>query len=157
MEIEGLTIRKSSCDDLDQLVELLHSLLDMEEDFEFDEAHTREGISMMCDHPERGFILVAEVKGQVIGMCTIQFVISTIEGGYTAWIEDMVVHESYRRKGIGTRLLQYMIEWSKDHDIRRLQLLADHDNMPALKFYEKTHWKNTKLICLHKKQSMFDP
>jgi hypothetical protein len=34
---------------------------------------------------------------------------------------------------------------------KRLQLLADKNNSPALEFYEKMNWKRTQMIWLWKK------
>jgi hypothetical protein len=35
--------------------------------------------------------------------------------------------------------------------MKRLQLLADAENEPALAFYGKSGWKRTQLICLRKR------
>ena len=46
-------------------------------------------------------IKVAEIDGAVRGMCTVQLVISTAEGGLAGLVEDLVVDRTYRGQGIG--------------------------------------------------------
>lgn len=44
-------------------------------------------------------------KFTIVGMATIQTLISTAEGGRVGLVEDVVVDESFRGKGIGKLLL----------------------------------------------------
>lgn len=84
-------------------------------------------------------------------MCSAQLLISTAEGGIAALVEDMVVSMEYRGRGIGSKLLSAVEDWAIRQGATRLELLADHGNTPALEFYEKKAWYQTRLICLHKK------
>lgn len=106
---------------------------------------------MMLNNPACHCVMVAEVAGQVVGMCTAQLLISTAEGGLAALIEDMVVEQAYRKQGIGRALLLSIEQWAFKRGVKRLELLADMENAPALDFYQKMNWKRTQLICLHKK------
>jgi len=140
-------MRKARHEDVDQLVTLLRLLFSIEEDFSFDEAKQRRGLVMLL-HNDRGCILVAEVIGRVIGMCTGQLVISTAEGGPAVVVEDMVVDPAHRRRGVGRSLMKAMAGWAGEQGATRLQLLADKNNPPALAFYERIGWQPTALICL---------
>jgi GNAT superfamily N-acetyltransferase len=42
-------------------------------------------------------------------------------------------------------------DWARERGVKRLELLADRNNSPALEFYRKLNWQSTQLICLHKK------
>ena len=95
-------------------------------------------------------VFVAEKNGEVVGMCSIQTLISTAEGGLVGLVEDVVVREGNRGKGIGNALMGAVDDWARRHALKRLQLLADRDNAPALKFYELRGWKMTNLICVRK-------
>jgi ribosomal protein S18 acetylase RimI-like enzyme len=140
-------MRKARHEDVDQLVTLLRLLFSIEEDFSFDEAKQRRGLIMLL-HNDRGCILVAEVIGRVIGMCTGQLVISTAEGGPAVVVEDMVVDPAHRHRGIGRSLMKGMAGWAVEQGATRLQLLADKNNPSALAFYERIGWQVTALICL---------
>jgi len=144
-------IRNACFSDLDAMVPLLRQLFSIEADFAADENRQRRGLSLMLDGcGKHRCIQVAEVDGQVVGMCTAQMLISTAEGGAVALVEDMVVDGHYRRLGIGRQLIAAMETWANKHGLVRLQLLADRTNFCALDFYDRMGWRPTRLICLRR-------
>jgi len=151
MNLSDIKIREASVSDMDSLVELLKDLFSIEKDFVFNESMQRRGLAMMLENQTERCIIVAETDGKVIGICSIQTLISTAEGGPVGLVEDVTVNPSYRGKGIGRMLLSSLEEWANKKGLKRLQLLADRNNAPALEFYEKMNWKKTQLICLRKK------
>jgi ribosomal protein S18 acetylase RimI-like enzyme len=151
-----ITIREATLDDLDALVSLLGELFAIEADFAIDDDLQRQGLRLMLDgHPDRWVLVAentqAEHAQQVVGMCTLQVLISTAEGGEVGLIEDMVIAYAYRQQGIGARLLNAMEHRAAVRGLRRLQLLADADNPSALTFYPTQQWQSTRLIGLRKK------
>ena len=148
---EKYLIRRAKHSDLITLVKLLTSLFSIEEDFIVDEAKQQSGLTMMLDDCQNRCIMVAELGEQVVGMCTAQILVSTAEGGIVALIEDVVVDYDYRGRGIGRQLLLSIQNWAIERGARRLQLLADQNNTPALMFYKNMGWEQTQLICLRKK------
>jgi GNAT superfamily N-acetyltransferase len=149
----NIKIREAEIDDMEALVALLHELFAIEADFTFDEKRQRQGLKLMMDENgnQRRCIQVAEVNGQVAGMCTAQSLISTAEGGAVALIEDMVVANPYRKMGIGRQLMAHVEKWARRRGMKRLQLLADQTNCGGLDFYLKIGWQRTQLICLRRK------
>lgn len=144
-------IRRGNHDDVPSLIGLLKILFSLERDFTVDESKQRDGLLMMLEDSTNRCIIVAEVNKNVVGMCTAQILVSTAEGGPVALIEDVVVDKEYRKMGIGKELLLAIESWAVGQGAKRLQLLADRNNTPALEFYNKMSWKLTELICLHKK------
>lgn len=144
-------IRRASHTDIPDLIELLQILFIIETDFSVDKSKQRIGLEMMLSDSTNRCIMVADVNQQVVGMCTAQILVSTAEGGVVALIEDLVVDNEHRGKGIGRNLLLSVENWAAEKGAKRLQLLADRNNTPALKFYQKMRWNYTQLICLHKK------
>jgi GNAT superfamily N-acetyltransferase len=84
-------------------------------------------------------------QGAVIAMGSAQLVISTAEGAPSAWIEDIVVHSDYRRRGIGKQLLEHLLVWAKTRGATRAQLVADKGNAGAELFYGGLGWQPTQL------------
>lgn len=142
-------IRLAAASDIEALTSLLQILFSIEEDFFFNQPLQRRGLELMLTN-DRCCVLVAEVNGQVVGMCSGQMTISTAEGGPALLVEDMVVLGDYRGQGIGQRLMAKVAEWGKTKGVSRLQLLADRNNTPALEFYNHLGWQTTELICLRK-------
>ncbi len=146
-----LMIREATVSDIDPMIKLLTELFSIEADFTIDPIRQRRGLHLFLDGcGKHRCMRVAETGGRVVGMCTAQTVISTAEGAITAWIEDLVVDETYRRQGIGCRLIRSVEAWARARGIRRLQLLADRDNLAGLGFYAHHEWRRTQLICLRK-------
>ncbi|MDI6881040.1 MAG: GNAT family N-acetyltransferase [Desulfitobacteriaceae bacterium] len=144
-------IRRAHHTDIPRLIELLKILFSIEKDFSVDESKQRKGLEMMLDDYANRCIIVAAMNQQIIGMCTAQILVSTSEGGSVALVEDLVVDKENRRKGIGRDLLLSLENWAIEKGTKRLQLLADRNNTPALEFYKSMSWNHTQLICLHKK------
>jgi len=137
--------------DIPDLIQLLKELFSVEKDFKFDPEKQKNGLELLIKKPATvAHVLVVEDKGQCIGLVTVQFVISTDEGAKSALIEDMVIRKDYRHRGIGSRLLDTMISWCRIRGIVRIQLLADKNNLLALRFYKKRGWQSTQLVGYRK-------
>ncbi len=147
-----LTIRNAEHRDLEHMVRLLKILFDVEEDFAVDHKLQRNGLKMMLDAGrKRHCIKVAEMDGEVVGMCTVQLLISTAEGGVVGLVEDMVVDPRFRGQCIGRLLMEHIEAWALKRGVTRLQLLAERTNFKALAFYDRIGWHSTKLICMRRK------
>jgi GNAT superfamily N-acetyltransferase len=147
---DALSIRPARETDLPSLVELIRQLFALEPDFKADPERQRRGLGLLLAEPGRAIVLVAERGGRVIAMVTAQLVISTAEGAPSAWLEDMVVDATERGRGTGPLLLDALQAWAVSRGATRLQLLADRENAPALRFYAKARWQPTRMICLRR-------
>ena len=143
------TYRQAVAQDIPDMIELLRQLFTIEKDFDFNPEKHRVGLWMLLQS-QSSKIFVAEQKGHLVAMCTLQILTSTAEGARVGMLEDLVVDEKYRNKGAGTLLLEAATDWAKKTGLKRVQLLADKYNMPALNFYHKYNWSTTSLICLRK-------
>ncbi len=133
------------------MAELLAELFTLESDFRPDREKQVDGLSdLLADPTGKAAVFVAEQGGEVVAMATVQMLVSTAEGGRVGLVEDVIVDREHRGRGIGTRLLDTIVAWSKERGLRRLQLLADRDNYPALDFYIKHDWCGTALVNLRK-------
>lgn len=150
MDLPGIKIRNAEVSDMDALIGLLRELFSIEEDFTFNESLQRRGFELLLADRENSCVMVAEKDQKVIGMCSVQRLISTAQGGFVGLVEDVVISKPHRGKRIGRGLLTALEAWAAINGFKRLQLLADRNNTPALGFYEKMNWKTTRLICLRK-------
>jgi ribosomal protein S18 acetylase RimI-like enzyme len=88
--------------------------------------------------------LVAEIKGQIIG---------SVLGGFDGrrgMVYHLAVIESYRKKGIGTLLMNELEKRLKGKDCIRSYLLVTHDNLDAIRFYENMGWERMDLAVYGK-------
>ena len=135
--------------DIPSLVDLLNDLFGIELDFTSDNSRQTRGLQLLIAEAGKGDRLMLAVArdehGAVVAMGSVQLVISTAEGAPAAWIEDMVVHPDYRRRGIGRQLLEHLLGWAKTRGATRAQLVADTDNTGADLFYSGLGWQTTQL------------
>ena len=81
-------------------------------------------------------ILVAKTEDKIIGF--ISMYCATDEG----YICNIAVEKSYRKCGIGTSLMNEIITFSKDKDLKFLTLEVRESNTNAIKFYKKLNFTN---------------
>jgi len=95
--------------------------------------------------------IVAEEEGNILGTAIYYYRYSTWKGK-CIFLEDLVVSEKHRRKGVGTLLLDEMISISKKEGAKRLMWQVLDWNQSAIDFYKKydaiiePEWLNCKLI-----------
>ncbi len=99
-------------------------------------------------------LLVAEEEGKIVGIAIFYIKYSTWKGK-GVYLDDVVVTESYRGKGIGKMLFEEVIRFSRDFGAKGLWWQVLDWNEPAINFYNKFsaeldgEWINGKL---HEKQ-----
>jgi len=145
-------IRSVLPEDVPVMCDLLADLFETESDFSADRKKQANGLRLLLeDSSGRSKVFVATHDGCVIGMCSVQVIISTAEGKPAAIMEDLVVRRDHRGSGFGAALVETVQEWCLERGITRLQLLADKNNSQALTFYTNRGWRSTNLICLRKR------
>lgn len=64
-------------------------------------------------------------------------VVFRIPSGLRAWIEDVVVSERARGRGIGQRLVEHAIFTATQADVKSIDLTARSSRAPAIALYKK--------------------
>jgi GNAT superfamily N-acetyltransferase len=132
--------------DIPALIELLYTLFSIEQDFTPNAKLQSNGLQLIIQNPDHAVIKVVKTSnGSIIGMVSAQLVISSAQGTYSAWIEDMVIHADYRAQGFGRLLLETALQWAKDKGATRAQLLVDLDNQPAIGYYDHLGWQASRM------------
>lgn len=75
-------------------------------------------------------------------------VINAITAGNDIEICDFYVEPFFKGQGIGSKLLQYVLEKAKKAQIRRIFLWVLEENHPARKFYEANGFVYSGASCL---------
>lgn len=140
----NLEICKAGIDDIDKLIPLLKQLFSIEKDFTFNEKKHKEGLKLLLKKKE-SLVILAKFDNEIIAMVTMQTIISTAVGAKTGLIEDFIVSDDFRDMGVGTYLFDYLKNYAKKHNIKRVQLVCDNNNTSAKEFYEKKSFKKSNL------------
>jgi len=90
------------------------------------------------------FVFIAtNTADEIIGMITLVS-FPKLEGLNKTWIEDLVVDESYRGKGIAKELMEKAFEKAKSLGVKSISLTSRPSRIIANKFYKKLGFKIKK-------------
>ncbi len=144
-----INIRKAEKKDLNAIYDLVYELALYEKE---PEALTASRQDYENDFSEGLFeALVAEEEGEVLGMMLFYNTYSTWKGKML-YLEDFVVKESCRGRGIGQLLFDTFMDTAREKNARIVKWQVIDWNEPALKFYEKNkaivekNWWNCKIF-----------
>ena len=144
----NISVRKGRKEDLPRVLELIRELAEYENAPE----QVTNTIEMMeedgfGDHPVYGFF-VAEDNGFIVGISLYYYRYSTWKGK-RLYLEDIVVTEGSRGKGIGKLLFDRTIIHARDMNCTGLVWQVLDWNEPAINFYKKynTHFDDEWVNC----------
>ena len=150
MEEQPPTIRKGTSEDVPAAYRLIKELALYEKAPEQVTITLEELVADgFGENPIYG-LFVAEVDTEVIGIALYYEKYSTWQGR-CIYLEDIVVTESERGKGIGHQLFQAVIGVAKERNSARMEWQVLDWNEPAINFYKKYNanldgeWLNGKL------------
>jgi GNAT superfamily N-acetyltransferase len=146
-----ITIRNATAKDVPTMMALVRELAEFENS-------PNEVMNTEAKMIEEGFgqnpafhAIVAEVDKQVIGMSVFYFSYSTWKGK-SIYIDDIIVNEAFRGKGVGSKLMEATISRAKNENVGKLHWQVLDWNDPAIRFYQKyeadfdPEWVNCSII-----------
>ena len=87
------------------------------------------------------FICASSVD-KIIGFGSLTIINSLWQAGYLGHVDELVVDAEYRGRGIGTQLLEHLVDLAKKHDCRRIELDSAFHRRDAHRFYEQNGFVN---------------
>ena len=103
------------------------------------------GVQAILRDPTKGFYLVVEVHGKIVGQMMITREWSDWRNGFFWWIQSVYVLPSHRKRGVYRALHEYVIALGrKRKDICGLRLYVDRHNRRAKKVYEKLGMRESR-------------
>lgn len=132
----NIVIRPAKAEDCAAMMELIRELAEYEK--------APEQVTVTLEHFEQsGFgpspvwwAFVAEVEGTIAGMALYYIRYSTWKG-QRMYLEDIIVSEPYRGKGLGTKLMEALIREAKGKQFSGMLWQVLDWNEPAINFYQK--------------------
>ena len=114
------------------------------EQLDLDEQRLLPGASAMLEDETKGFYLVAEADGQVVGQLMITYEWSDWRNGVFWWIQSVYVETAYRRHGVYTRLHGSIVEQAKEAgDVCGIRLYVEENNENAKRSYRRLGMSRT--------------
>lgn len=145
-----IRIRKGEKQDIPQALKLVTELAIYEKAPNDVEVTVEEMTEWGFGNDKQFDFFVAEENHQILGMALYYFKYSTWKGK-CLFLEDIIVTESQRGKGIGQLLFETVVKVAKETKVRRMEWQVLDWNEPAIKFYAKYNscldgeWINCKL------------
>jgi len=84
---------------------------------------------------EETHLFVAIEEEEIIGTLTLLFY--QIPSGRKAWIEDVIVEQQARGKGVGTALMWHAMQTARSQAAEKVDLTSHPDRKAANKLYQK--------------------
>lgn len=89
-------------------------------------------------YPEIYSNYVAIENDKIVGFLSIVFYKTFLHKGGTTLINELIVAETHRNKGIGKKLIQKAIESAKSRGMDEIEVGTEIPNIKAQNFYKKT-------------------
>jgi GNAT superfamily N-acetyltransferase len=135
---DNLIIRPARLDDVETLVGFSAAMASETEGRSLDRERLRRGTQAVFDSPDRGFYLVAEAAGQVVGQLLITYEWSDWRNGVFWWIQSVYVEPAWRRRGVYRRMHEYILEQAQAcKDVCGVRLYVEGDNRDAQTAYQR--------------------
>jgi GNAT superfamily N-acetyltransferase len=141
-------IEPATLEDVEALADLVAALFREEVDFQksIDPEKQQTGLGLILSHPQKGRIFVIRTDHRILGMVNLLFTISTAEGGHVVLMEDLVIHPEHRGQGLGSQLLQHVIEHCQDRGFKRITLLTDELSARSQAFFARHGFTESAMI-----------
>ena len=131
-----IIIREAQKDDMSDVISLIKELAEFEK--EPNEVDIDSTVLVNDGFEENSYFkcFVAENKDSIIGTAIIYNRYSTWKGR-TIHLEDLIVTEKMRSNGVGTLLLNQVVNYAKKLNVKRVSWEVINWNKKAIKFYLK--------------------
>jgi GNAT superfamily N-acetyltransferase len=132
-----LSLRFATPEDADAVYRLVLGLARYER-LEYEVVSTALDFRKTLADPESNVeVLLAQWSGETIGFALFFENFSTFLGKPGLYLEDLFVQPDFQGEGVGTALMERVIEIAKERNCGRVEWTVLDWNEPAIKFYEE--------------------
>ena len=130
-------IRRAKYTEVEQIAKYQVLMADESEGMQLDYHTVLRGVRAVFDDPKKGFYLVAQFTGQMVGCLLVTLEWSDWRAQMLYWIQSLYVEPAYRRKGIFKSMYTFLKEEiAEKGDIAGIRLYVDLGNTGAIETYK---------------------
>ena len=132
-----INIREARKEDMGKVLELINELAVFEKEPEAVIIDENDLIKDGFGQNPAFHCFVAEANGEIEGMALVYFRYSTWKGK-TVHLEDLIVREEFRGKGLGSALYTEVIKYAASEKVKRTEWVVLNWNKDAADFYRRS-------------------
>ena len=88
-------------------------------------------------------IFVYELNNYIVGYLVLHITYQLHHAGKVSEVIELCVHPEYRNQNIGSELLKYVVQYSKEKGCVNIDITTNQKRKDAHRFYERHHFKQT--------------
>lgn len=134
-------IRNATVEDAQSIADFQVAMAMETENKQLDAANVLCAVKRVFEDGDKGFYLVAEVDGQVVGSLMVTYEWSDWRNSNMWYIQSVFVQAERRGKGLFGQMYQRVVELAKNAKAMYVRLYVETDNEKAQKVYEKLGMK----------------
>jgi len=108
-----------------------------EDDSPWGEGPARAALEALLSEPERGRVWIATDGATAVGFVVLTFGYSLEFHGRDAFVDELYIRPTHRRRGLGAAALRILEEACRDRDVHALHLEVLAANEPACALYRR--------------------
>jgi len=149
-----IVFKKGELEDVATLVEFMEEYYEYDH-LEFNRKAAEKALEELLSDESMGFVWLIDCDGTEVGYIVLSFICSLEFHGRAGFIDEMYIREGYRKRGIGLKALEFVVEFCRGNRIDALRLEVERSNERAQSIYKKfgftshdrfimTRWINPK-------------
>ena len=143
----NIIVREGVRQDTDDIVKFQQGMALETEEKVLDETLLKKGITAIFDSSDKGFYVVAENQGHIIGTLMVTREWSDWRNGQFWWIQSVYVVREFRRRGVYREMYQFVRERaSSSQEVCGFRLYVEKDNEVAQKTYRSLGMMETPYL-----------
>lgn len=147
-----MLIRKAKMQDLRALVQFNQAMAQETEALTLDETTLIKGVNTLLNHPEKGFYLVAEIEGEIVGSLMVTFEWSDWRAKDYYWIQSVYIRPQNRRRGIYAKLYAEVKQLAAANGgAASFRLYVEQENTTAQQTYQALGMKQSYYLMYEEK------
>ena len=143
---ESPRLRSAAASDAAVIAEFNAAMARETEGKELDRARLEAGVRGLIDDASRGFYLLAERGGELVGQLMVTYEWSDWRNGTFWWIQSVFVRADHRRTGVYRALHDEVRRRAREAGACGLRLYVEQENAPAQATYRSLGMDATRYL-----------
>ena len=137
-----MLIRRATQKDAESIIQNNINCAKESENVILDKSTVSKGVKAVINDRLKGFYLVVEQDGTIIGQTMITYEWSDWNNNTIWWIQSVYIDKSWRQKGVFSTLYKDIQNQAKKQGVSLLRLYVHHNNTKAITVYKKLDMDN---------------